>query len=448
MHRLRIILEVVTRGVQTGFKTAGAAVRSFLGGLKNMASSGRRFLDSLAQSVFFLGQAFGMLKGIVQSVFDRFIGGARDAAKLEAKLKNMVGSSTEAARIMDYLDQVAQDTGVSFDELARGAFLLANAAKDASGSFDLDKFKKLTGMLLAMGAARPDVPIDRLARGLSTAVTTGNWASLEMFLDINLRQLIGLADAAEDVAKVPGQIGKAATFITLAAGESAKQALSDINMLAQALEAAGISKQLTLDIAALSGMERFDEIWKNIARTLGEPLFEALNEGLSELADWLIENPELIEEFATALGELGAEAIKELMQAIMDFVTSGALDKLIESFTKLIELIQSIATGDVKGVLGAVGVGVEADVGADVKAKAKADLATLLAPWAGIADNIEIIAKAALGEVGMAAAEPQRVEVEITLDNALLDAQIVQGAEETTVRAFDEVHQNYRRQNR
>ena len=448
MHRLRIILEVVTKGVQSGFSAARTAVNRFTNGLSNMAMRGMRFLNSLAQSVFFVGKALGMLRDAARSVFDRFIGGARDAAKLEAKLKSLTGSEAEAARIMAYLDQVAKATGADFQDLARGATLLTVAAKDASGAFDITQFQRMSDILLRMSAYRPDVPLDRLARGLSTLVTTGNWSSLEMFLDINLRQLLGIADAAEKVGDVPGQIGKAATFIQLGVADAAQAAVGSLDQLDEALTKAGISAAMVADIAALSGLERFDEIWKSIARTIGEPLFEELNKGLVELADWLTENPELVEEFAKALGELGAEAIKELMQAIMDFVTSGALEKLIESFTSLVELIQSIATGDIKGVLGAVGVGVEADVGADVKAKAKTDLASLIAPWAGIADNIEIIAKAALGDVGLAAAEPQKVEVEITLDNQLLNAQIVQGAEDTTVRAFDEVHQNYRRQNR
>ena len=445
MHRLKIILEVVTKGVQSGFKAAGSAVNRFVNGLRNMALSGARFLNSLAQSIFFVGKALGMLQDAAKAVFDRFVGGARDAAKLEVKLKSLTGSEADAARVMQYLEQVARDTGVSFEDLGGAAVLVATMAKDASGAFDIEKFERLNQMLMQMAAfTGPRVPIERLARGLAQFVTTGDVTSLEMFLDV----LLDLDKAAEDATKIPGEVGKAATFITLGVGDAAKGAGKDLDWLATQLDRLGISVGLVQDMAELSGAERFAEIWAGIARIVGEPLFEELNKGLSELADWLIANPELVEEFAKALGELGAEAIKELMQAIMDFVTSGALEKLIDSFTKLIELIQSIATGDVKGVFGAVGVGVEADVGADVAAKAKTDLATLLAPWAGMADNIEIMAKAALGEVGMAAAEPQKVEVEITLDNALLDAQIVQGAEETTVRAFDEVHQNYRRQNR
>ena len=493
MHRLRIILEVATRGVQSGFKTASGAVRSFLGSLSNMASRGRRFIDGLAQSVFFLGKAFGMLRDAARAVFDRFIGGAGDAAKLEAKLKNIVGSSADAARIMEFLDQVAQQTGADFQDLARGAGLMAVAAKDASGAFDFDKFARLSDLLQRIAALRPDVPLDRLARGLAIAVG-GDWASLELFLDVNLRQLVDIADAAEDVADVPEQIGKAATFIELGVADAADDALKSIDLLEEALTKAGATAGIVRDIAELSGMERFNETLQSIARTLGEPLFEALNEGAAELAGWLQENPELIDEFATALGKLGAAGIEKVFEAITTMLASTDWEKFFGDATKFLELLTAgdiegafevvglgdlgddlkdtvASLGDIAKALGlvadwilvisgqkpvaeAVGEGFEqiggtgkavGDVGKDVAAKFERDFDTMVAP---LTDWIEDLATRVLTPLSLAAAEPQKVEVEITLDNALLGAQIVQGAEETTVRAFDEVHQNYRRQNR
>ena len=485
MHRLRIVLEVAARGVQTGFKTASAAVRSFLGGLANMARSGRKFIDGLAQSVFFLGKAFDMLRGAARAVFDRFIGGAKRAAQLEVRLKNITGSAADAARIMGYLDTVAQETGVSFENLGEAAILVATMAKDASGAFDIEKFERLNEMLMAMAAfTGPRVPIERLARGLAQFVTTGNVTSLEMFLDV----LLGTKKAAEDVTDIPEEIGKAATFITMAAGDAAEDAAGDLDWLAAQLDRLGIGIGLVQDVAELSGMERFNETLQDIARTLGEPLFEALNEGMSELADWLQENPELIDEFATALGKLGAEGIENVFEALMKLVMSGQLEKFIENLTKLLDklMVGDIegafevmglgelgsdlkgavsSLGDIADALGIVadwilaiagkrkgkkGVGVVRAVGeaVSVVAPGGAGYEDVLKPFAGILDNIELIAQKLLEPTGMAIVEPQKVEVQITLDNALLDAQITQGAEETTVRAFDEVHQNYRRQNR
>jgi len=379
VHRLRIILEVATKGVQSGFRTASSAVKGFLGSLASMASSGRRFLDSLAQSVFFLGNAFSMLRGIAQGLFDRFIGGARDAAKLEVKLKHITGSADEAARVMAFLSDVAQQTGTDFEELARGAGLMAVAAKDASGAFDFDKFVRLSDMLQRMAALRPDVPLDRLARGLSTAITTGNWASLEMFLDVNLRQLIDIADAADDVADVPGEVGGAVTYIETKAGDAARDALKSIDLLDEALRKAGATATIVADIAEKSGMERFNETLDSIARTLGEPLFEAINEGAAELAGWLQDNPELIERLATALGNLGAAGIESVFEAITKMLASTDWETFFANAT---EFFDKLASGDIAGAFAAIDLG---DLGIDIKdaAASLGDVAEALGVVAG-----------------------------------------------------------------
>lgn len=488
MHRLRIILEVAARGLQSGFKAASGAVRSFLSGLANMARSGRKFIDGLAQSVFFLGAVFDRVSDIARKLFDRFIGGAGDAAKLEAKLKNIVGSSTDAARIMEHLDQVSQDTGISFEELARGAGLTAVAAKDASGAFDFDKFKKLTDMLLRISALRPDVPVDRLARGLSTAVQTGNWASLEMFLDVNLRQLVDIADAAEDVADVPGQIGKAATFIELDVAGAADEALKSIDLLDEALKRAGATAGIVRDIAELSGMERFNETLQSIARTVGEPLFEALNEGMSELSDWLQENPELIEDFATALGKLGAAGIEKVFESITKMLAATDWEKFFSNAT---EFFDKLASGDIEGAFKAIQLGdLGEDIGeaaitlgevvvalgkiadliiaitgekevkdvgsalvraASVVAPGGAGYEEVAKPFAGILDNIELIAQKLLEPVGLAvpiAPQELNITVEVTSDDAMFDARVRQAGDDAVIRGFDEVHQNYKRKGR
>lgn len=496
MHRLRIILEVAAKGLQSGFRSATRAVKSFLGGLASMVSSGRRFLDSLAQSVFFLGNAFGMLKNIAQGLFDRFIGGAGSAAKLEAKLKNIVGSSDDAARVMDFLDRVAQQTGADFDELARGAGLMAVAAKDASGAFDFDQFTRLSGMLQRMAALRPDVPLDRLARGLSVAVSSGDWSSLELFLDVNLRQLIGLADAADEVADIPGEVGGAATYIETKAGDAAKTALKSVDLLDEALRKAGATAGIVADIAELSGMERFSETLESIARTLGEPLFEAINEGAAELAQWLQDNPEEIEKFATALGKLGAAGIEKVFGAITKLISETDWDSF---FDKAIEFVEKLTAGDIEGAFAAIGAG---EFGADIKnaAESLGDVAEALgvvAGWilkisgAGGEDEARKVGKrevvavgkgrgaraaeqaAALGapqwmvdlagtlgtvqaltgpglaqsvaEVVVQKMAAQKVDVAISLDSALLDAQITQTSEGVVTDSFNQFGERIRR---
>lgn len=314
--RLRVILELVASGFSSGARGASNIFKSFITGVVGGAKSAGSALASLTQAFFFVQNAVTSLFRAGKWLFDLFIVGAGDVAKLEAKLKNITGSTADAERIIDLLNQTAADTGASFDELAAGAGLMAVAAKDASGNFDFNKFQRLMNMLQRMAALRPDVPLDRLARGLSSAVQTGNWQSLEMFLDVNLRQLVGLADAAEDVADIPKQISQGVTFIETQAGEAAKDALKDLDLLDEALTKAGATAEIIGDVAEKAGLERFREILAQIAKIVGEPLFEVLNEELSDLADWLQENPDKVEEFARDIGEFLAENLEKLFDVL------------------------------------------------------------------------------------------------------------------------------------
>jgi len=337
--RLRIVLELITRGFSQGARSASGVFKGFVSGITSGALHAGRALVELARGVFFVREALNTLAQAGRWLFDTFIKGAGDAAKLEAKLKNVTGSADDATRVMDLLRQTAADTGADFDELAAGAGLMAVAAKDASGAFDFSKFQRLMNMLQRMAALRPDVPLDRLARGLSSAVQTGNWSSLEMFLDVNLRQLIGLKDAADEVAKVPDQIGQGVTFITTKTDEAAQDALKSLDLLDEALTKAGATAGLIEDVAELSGLERFQQILGQIADTVGEPIFEALNTELSKLADWLQENPEKVEAFASTIGEFLADNLQKAFDALEKIDWDKVADDMLL-------LAQSLKEGD------------------------------------------------------------------------------------------------------
>jgi hypothetical protein len=112
--------------------------------------------------------------------------------------------------------------------------------------------------------------------------------------------------------------------------------------LDEALTKAGATAEIIGDVAELSGFERFNEILKQVAATVGAPLFEVLNEELSKLADWFTENPEKVEEFARNIGEFLAGNIQKLFEALegVDF------EQVAEDVSKL---AQSLSGGDLEG---------------------------------------------------------------------------------------------------
>lgn len=461
-RRLKIVLELITRGFSSGVRSAGNMFKGFIRGIGDGVRNAVVSLASLAQGFVFVTEAIRRLFGAARRLWDMFIGGAQSAAQLEAKLKNVVGSSEDAERVMDLLRQISLDTGASFEELAQGASLLAVAAKDASGNFDFEKFSRLQNMLQRMAALRPDVPIDRLARGLSQAVQTGDWSSLEMFLDVNLRQLLGIKDAADKVADVPSQVGKGVTFIETAAGEAAKDALKDLDLLDQALTKAGATQGIIEDVSEKSGLERLTADWEDFADTMGGPIFESVNRLATQFADLYEQDPELFRAIARDIGEGVAGIIDSLAQ-----VDPEKLRETIQAFGESLEGIDWQAIGD---QLAQVAESFEriAESGKLLPALFPSQLSTEQPEAAsqrlqeagvgkGLADLItevnrqtaenqpsfqDFVAWISGGNVGGSGAGTggqQKVVVEIDLKNDMLDARIKQGADGAATDALNYV---------
>ncbi len=402
LEKLKVVLEFSTSGISSITSSVIGFFKSIPGSVKGAIQSIKEF----AQQFFFLKELFNTVSNAARKLFDTFIQGAGDAAKMEAKLKNVTGSAESAAAVMELLDNVAKQTGADFNELAAGSSLLAVAAKDAGGNFDLAKFTTLTDMLQRISALRPDVPIDRLARGLSTAVSKGDWSSLEMFLDVQLRQLIGIGEEAEKVGKVPGEIARGATYVETQTAGAANEALKSLDLLDQALTKAGATAGIVADVAELSGMERFNETLQSIARTVGKPLFDALNKGLNDLANWLQENPELVDQFATSLGNLGALGIEKVFEAITNFIANTNWETFFSNAT---EFFDKLTAGDLEGAFAAIkmpelGTGIEGaltKLGDIVEALGKiADVIIKVADFLGGGEGAKGIAGKSLGVAG------------------------------------------------
>lgn len=437
---LRIILELVSSGFTSGARGAGAAFKGFIGGIVDGAKSAMQSLTSLAQSIFFVREALNTLGQVASWVFSTFVKGAGDAAKFEVKLKALTGSVENAQQVMKHLRDVSTDTGVNFDELASGAQLLAVAAKDASGAFDFQKFKQMNEQLLRMAAVRPDVPIDRLARGL-LAWMRGEFQSLEMFLDMPLRQMAGIEEAADKLKDLPKQIGQGVTYIETEVSQAASDAEANLASLEKALQEMGATSDLLEDMAEKSGLERLIQMWKEFTSNAGGPIFEALNKELNKLADWLEENPEKVDQIANMIGYLAAEGIEKLADAIekIDWdkfaaeidkvttaITTGDWEGAKAALKDIADIVKVIA--DALQAIEAAGAWFEQanlDVG-----QAGADLGDVLGT-SGIAPTVqeEGLRGLLMYPSRQLAGAAQRIIVELDLKNDMLDARIRQGAD-------------------
>lgn len=439
-QKLRLVVEVVTKGVRGGFSSASSAVRGFVNLLRNMASSGRGFIDSLAQSVFFLGNALSMVWNAAKRLFDTFIGGARDAARLQIRFKHLTSSVAGGLRMFGMASDRAKALGKNLFDVGEMYALAAVNARDAEGAFDWTKLEDIVNLTEFLSALRPDLPLVTIMRGVNAAME-GQFTSLEMIMDMPIKAMLRqaglLTDVKDDLVGTSKEIGKAATFITIGAADGAAAALKiSAKQMQDAIEAytGVIAEDIQADLAETAGLERIKAIIDELSRVAGIPVFEQLMEFADRIIKLYEADPQQFIDLATALGDLAASGLEAVFDPLIAFFTDPNTIKGIESLTRLLELLKG--EGEIKA---------PEEIRRDVGAKAREDVGKLMAPWKGILDQFPDLLKGIGGKLGLGASEPQelKITVEVTSDNAMFDAQVRQTAENTVIGAFDAVHQNY-----
>jgi hypothetical protein len=411
------------------------------------ALSAGHALISLASSVFFLREALSTLANVARWVFDTFVKGAGDDAKLEARLKALTGSAEAAAQIMEKLDDTAAATGASVNQLEDASISLAVAAKDASGNFDVERFDKLLNLVLRFSTLKPDIPMQSLAKALADYMETGDVALLARLLDVPKETLEQMGIVSNAIQAESENISRGVTSIEGGVAKEAQDAAANLEQLEELANRIGATQGMLEDISELSGLERFQQILGRIADTIGEPVFEALNAELSRLADWLEANPEKVDAFAKSLGDLATKGLQEVFK-ILENVDWENLATNISS------LVQSLSEGDWESAKRTLeGIAAAFQAIADAIQTIRDLLTTLdqlkqmgemgvsvLGPESRVGELTALerasLANAPAGNGGGGSA-PQRVVVDINLKSDMLDAQIRQGADGAVTSALN-----------
>jgi hypothetical protein len=451
--RLRIILELVTGGFANGARGAGSIFKGFISSIVGGAKSAGQGLLSLAQNVFFLREALSTLANVARWVFDTFVKGAGDDAKLEARLKALTGSAEAAAQIMEKLDDTAAATGISVSQLSDASISLAVAAKDASGNFDIERFDKLLNLVTRFSTLKPDIPMQSLAKALADYMETGDVALLARVLDVPKETLEQMGIVSDAIQEASGDISRGVTSIEGGVAKGAQDATANLEKLEELANRIGATQGLLGDISEKSGLERFQQILDKVFDTIGEPIFEAFNDELSRLADWLEANPEKVDAFAKSLGDLATKGLQEVFK-ILENVDWENLATNISS------LVQSLSEGDWESAKKTLeGIAAAFQAIADAIQTIRDLLTTLdqlkkmgemgvsvLGPESRVGE-LTALEKASLANqpTGNGGAAPQRVVVDINLKSDMLDAQIRQGADGAVTSALNAAAEEFHR---
>jgi len=352
--RIEIVITAASRGLQRGLRGAVRMIGDFVNDLKNMGSAGVSAFNALSQGLFFLTANIRTAIEIGRGLFDLFISGAAKAERLEVVLRNMTGSADLASQMMAHMDEVSQTLGLSWDEVAMGGQQMAAAAKDAQGNFDIDLWMELLEITQNLSALRPDVPFQLMARGVTAAVA-GDMGTLTRLLDVNVNQLLGLQDAADEVLATGGRL----TGLVEVAGEGAAGAaqggIDALHQLQDALGATGLAGEIAAETTIGAWGQAKAEL-QSLLRDFGEELLPGINRGLRSLLEFYREHEDDVRAFANALGESLGGAIERIDWEQV----AAAITRLAESFALFVENVQAFnqelqATGGLGNVFGAGG---------------------------------------------------------------------------------------------
>lgn len=311
--KLRIILELIADRFSGGVRSAGGIFKGFVGGIRNGVANAGRALASLAQGFFFVREAIQTVIAAARSLWDFFVGGAANLAKIEQRFIALTGSTEGAAKVMTLAKERALALGKDVEEVANGLGLMASNARDASGAFDFGRLQELNGILEQLAILRPDLPVERIARALNQFLSSGDLTSLEMVMDMPLKSSKALAALAQDMDKSTKEISRGVTSIETGGAQAAGDIEARVKGIKDALtELAPGLEQAMAGMTEKSGMERLQAAARDFANVMGGPVFESLNEIAGQLADLYEQDPEAFREIARALGEGLANVITSL----------------------------------------------------------------------------------------------------------------------------------------
>jgi tetratricopeptide (TPR) repeat protein len=314
---IRVILSADISNFTSGMSRASGALSNFLHAARGSFSGAVGFANNLINALANLPQAVNT----ITNAFESLLSPAITSDKYKAIFGAITDSGEQGAAMFEHLEEMSTRYGLSLEGLLPAGQQVAVMLKGLDGEIDPTKWQEWTQVVAQFSALRPDVPLEKLTRGLA-ALNSGNIAQLEMILDAPLRQIIEklgpeFQKFLQDGANVQNQQLGAVTRL----GEGVGDAAGDGLALAQALaEALGADEELLEAYAdTFEGqVNRMLANWDRFKRIVGEPILDVLNDALERLLTLLEENQPAVDAFAESLGEWAAVNLEKLIDWLFE----------------------------------------------------------------------------------------------------------------------------------
>jgi len=246
----------------------------------------------------------------------------------------LTGSAQEAGEIIEWVKDQAKKTPFDVPGLIEASQMLM------TWGLDLKEWFTVVGDV----AAGMNRPIIQVVNAIGTLATGQTGEAVRRFRDlgINLREF-------SDLLKFDAQ----GSLIT-----PLEEAIPIVKQIMEDKFGGMMESQSKTWEGIMSNMS---DTWQQFVQVMGEPVFTLLNEQLIQLAAWVDENADELEEFATNLGN----ALGATLTTLLDIVGAvGALVGKIEELTHTLENIpKAISTArKIAGIASIVPTGIGASV--------------------------------------------------------------------------------------
>jgi len=336
-NRIEIVITAAAHGLQSGLRSAMGMVGDFVNDIKGIGAAGVAAFNALNQAVFFFTQNIQTAIQVGKGLYNIFLDQAVQAQRYEVVLEHLTGSQENAAAVMERIDQISQELGQNWEQVAAGGQQLAAAAKDAEGNFDIDLWEELLQMTEDLSATRPDVPFQLMARGV-TAALQGDLSQLTRLLDVNVSKLMGLGDAADEVAQAQGRLTGLVEIEAQNLSDTAQGGIENMRIFLENYGAAGTAQAIAEE-TIVGSWGRIRAEFEAATRDIGEKFLPLITEALNGILEWWDEH----EDDVMAIADTFAEGLVEKLQNIDWEAVAAGIAMIVKTVTDLVAALGDLA---------------------------------------------------------------------------------------------------------
>lgn len=347
---------------------------------------------TIATGISFYNMTTQVITGVV-NLGKQLISTNAQMQMFQKSFEVLTGSAQEAGEIIDWVRDQAKKTPFDVPGLINASQMLM------TWGLDLKEWFTVVGDV----AAGMNQPITRVVNAIGTLATGQTGEAVRRFRDlgINLREFT-------DVLKFDAQ----GSLIT-----PLEEAIPIVKEIMIDKFGGMMESQSKTWEGVMSNMR---DTWQQFVQVTGKPVFDILNERLIQLAGWVDENADQLEEFAVNLGN----AFGATLTTLLDIVGAvGALVGKIEELTHTLENIpKAIDTArKFAGILSiapagiGAGLGTMADIGGAAFGAIKGEGFDLDALNARAAERMRGVRGTMLAVAGLSEKEKTLADIQITV---------------------------------